>query len=504
MAEPQVDQELARGSEALRQGQLVTALEAFEAAVHASPENPKALALLGLAHFRSGNFTDARPVFEQLVKIVPGDASHRLNLGLVFLKLGDTERAVKELETSRALDPSQGRAASYLGLAYARGGRYVEAYQAFLQAGQSDLAREVEEHLTPIEKAAIDTHLDELKAGKVSALPPTAGVGGAPVRAMTEDDSQAIRFVSPTTPPPPSSPEIQILPGDRSVAGLPLPKGDAGAKKVDAKKKDGKAARDGKPIPMPTSTETAISRAVAQVVPSGVVAIGGTRVAAGSSPPQPLSEFATSRLVRPEDGDYPFEISTTGVLVVRVTDRVFSRTEGVDVTGGQLAYEPATRRSRGTQTTEAFDDGDRPMFQVSGTGHLVAMPLGGVFTAVQLDDDILYLREDHVFAFEAGLRWENGHVPGSRSAIRMVQFRGSGAVAFRTKKPLIAVKLTAPGVLYVDATAIAGWIGRVVPRALLSAGGTQGSVLFVECTGEGVVLVEEDAGREEHVPSNGA
>jgi hypothetical protein len=328
---------------------------------------------------------------------------------------------------------------------------------------------------------------------------------------MTEDDSQAMRFVSPTTPPPPSSPEIQILAGDRSVAGLPLPKKDAEAKKADAKKPTGKPGandkkdgKDGRPVPVPTSTETAISRAVAQVVPSGVVAIGGTRVAAGSAPPQPLSEFATSRLVRPEDGDYPFEISSTGVLVVRVTDRVFSRTEGVDVTGGQLAYEPATRRSRGTQTTEAFDDGDRPMFLVTGTGHLVAMPLGGVFTAVQLDDDILYLREDHVFAFEAGLRWENGHVPGSRSAIRMVQFRGSGAVAFRTKKPLIAVKLTAPGVLYVDATAIAGWIGRVVPRALLSAGGTQGSVLFVECSGEGVVLVEEDAGREDHGPSNGA
>jgi uncharacterized protein (AIM24 family) len=154
------------------------------------------------------------------------------------------------------------------------------------------------------------------------------------------------------------------------------------------------------------------------------------------------------------------------------------------------------RRSRGAQTGEPFDEGERPMFVVSGKGHLVAMPLGGVFTAVQLDDDILYLREDLVFAFEAQLRWENGHVPGSRARIRMVQFRGSGSVAFRSRKPLIAVKLSAPGVLYIDASAIAGWIGRVVPRAVAPAGGGAGSVLFVECSGEGVVLVEEDAGHE--------
>ena len=54
------------------------------------------------------------------------------------------------------------------------------------------------------------------------------------------------------------------------------------------------------------------------------------------------------------------------------------------------------------------------MFQVTGQGHLLAAPLGGQFTAVTLDDDIFYLREDLVFAFEPVLRWENGHVPGSR------------------------------------------------------------------------------------------
>ena len=132
------------------------------------------------------------------------------------------------------------------------------------------------------------------------------------------------------------------------------------------------------------------------------------------------------------------------------------------------------------------------MFLVGGQGHLIAMPLGGRFTAVHLDDDILYLREDLVFAFEAAIHWENGHIPGSKSRIQMVQFRGSGSVAFRSQRPLIAVKLAPPGVLHVDASAIAGWIGRVVPRAVAPAGGGDLSELFIECTGEGVILVDED------------
>jgi uncharacterized protein (AIM24 family) len=129
---------------------------------------------------------------------------------------------------------------------------------------------------------------------------------------------------------------------------------------------------------------------------------------------------------------------------------------------------------------------------VTGKGHLIAAPLGGVFTAVTLDEDILYLREDLVFAFEAGLRWENGHVPGSAHSLHMVQFRGSGSVAFRTARPLLAIKLAPERVLYVDATALGGWIGRVVPRAVAPAAGGRHSELFVECTGEGVVLVEEE------------
>lgn len=146
---------MVRGNELLRESNLVEAQRSFLAALQHDPDNVRALALLGLTYFRANQFSDARPIYEELCARLPSDASHHLNLGLVRLKLGDTEGAIDALEASRRLDPSQGRAVNYLGLAYARAGRYGDAYEAFLIAGQHDLAKEIEPNLTAEERRAV-------------------------------------------------------------------------------------------------------------------------------------------------------------------------------------------------------------------------------------------------------------------------------------------------------------------------------------------------------------
>jgi hypothetical protein len=172
---------------------------------------------------------------------------------------------------------------------------------------------------------------------------------------------------------------------------------------------------------------------------------------------------------------------------------MLTRLAGIHVTGGELEYEPAMRRSRGRETDEKFDFGGTRMHVVWGEGYLIAVPGDQAFTAVTLDDDIFYLREDLVFAFESTLRWENGNVPGLRGKLPVVQFRGDGAIAIRTPQPLVRVKLPAQGVLLVAAMRLAGWIGRVIPRAVVPpTDGPMGEVC-VECTGEGVVLIDPAA-----------
>jgi hypothetical protein len=190
------------------------------------------------------------------------------------------------------------------------------------------------------------------------------------------------------------------------------------------------------------------------------------------------------------DDDEPFELAPGGALVIRISDRTLTRLDGVHVSGGDLAYEPAMRRSRGHQTEEPFDFGGTPVMTVTGKGYLIAVPNKKTFVAVGLDDDIFYLREDLVYAFESTLRWENGNVPGLRGKLPVVQFRGDGAVVLAVDKPLVRIKLPAQGMVLVDAARLAGWIGRVIPRAVVPPdGGPMGSTC-VECTGEGVVLVE--------------
>nr|MBA2542135.1 tetratricopeptide repeat protein [Deltaproteobacteria bacterium] len=495
-----IDQAIVRGSDLLKQGKVADAQRAFRQALDIDPENQKIMALLGLTHFRANELDAARPIYEELVELAPTDASHRLNLGLVYLKLNDAERAINSLEASRSLDPSQGRAVSYLGLAYARAGRYAEAFRSFLMAGQNELATEIEVNLTQTERDGILAQLGRPPGGpiakapepmvarksiKAPAEPRTKPPGAPPKRspdpsppsssaiAIQMTGSGSIQIVKPEH----SSPEITIEPE-------PATNITASQRFVLSSRETTELQARSQAVPVAIQSSR-LSQAVASVVPASTSA---ARTMSGAYAARALSEIATEELIRPDDSADAFEIEVNGALLIRVTDRVLTRLEGVHVTGGDLSYEVATRRSRGHQTDEQFE---RPMHVVSGKGYLIAMPPKDQrFSAVQLDDDILYLREDLIFAFESTLRWENGNVPGLRGKVHVVQFRGDGALALRLARPLTRVKLPPSGLVFVDAERLAGWIGRVIPRAVVSPLGGPLGTTCVECTGEGIVLVE--------------
>ena len=545
---------MTRGSDALKQGNLSVAQQQFREALDIEPDNVRVLALLGLTYFRGNQFAEARPIYENLVERAPTDASHRLNLGLVYLKLNESDKAIGSLEASRALDPSQGRAVSYLGLAYARAGRYAEAYRSFLLAGQNELALEIEANLTSAERDGIHHQLGRTPQG------PTASSAGIAIPRTTTPAPAVPRTATPSTPPagsptitppagtpvvartptppagtpaeprtkPPSAPPkrhpdpelshpeivIEKHSGPVPASSVPMVPARSGASVVDAATvfpvqtptTGDLRMTDSQMFVLPTAAAAPAVRPGVSMISSAVAVAApaptqvGERTKAGGYAPRPLSELATDELLRPEDGDEPFEIATSGALIIRITDRVYTRLDGVHVTGGDLAYEIAMRRSRGHDTKDRFDYGGTPLHSVNGHGYLVAVPgQKRTFSAVTLDDDILYLREDLVFAFEATLRWESGNVPGLRGKFPIVQFRGDGALAIRVQhdRPLVRVKLPASGVVFVDADRLAGWIGRVIPRAVAPPVGGPMGATCIECTGEGIVLVEPVAPPDE-------
>jgi tetratricopeptide (TPR) repeat protein/uncharacterized protein (AIM24 family) len=542
------DHHLNAGGDLLRQDKVEEAKAELAAAIAIKGDDIKALGLFGLACFRLASFGEALPVYKKLVELRPTDASYRLNLGLVHLKLGNAAQAIRELVRSRDLDPSQQRTVAYLGLAYARLGDFARAYEAFLRAGQDQLASEMEQHLTEEERQLIQGRMggapeSEEGFGVASDAYEIVERTGEPEQdgaaAFAEAQARAAlaekrRAAGVSTPPEQgelgpeaeqewdaarSSAEKHLA--DQQAEAVPEIAGepeDSGVERVASEeelaieparpeeppdeieeigedeiesieeRRSGQIVAPAAPEPM---HEGLITQALAMVVPSSAAESVGRRVGVGQTAPLPLTDLATARLIRPEDGDAPFEIGASGVLIIRVNDRVMSRTEEVMVSCGDLAFEPATRRVRGAATSEIFGDGDKNLFIVTGKGYLVAAAAGQVFTAVALDDDILYLRETLVFAFEDQLRWENGNVPGSNAQMHVVQFRGRGCVVVRSRRPLLSLKLSSDRVVYVEASVLAGWIGRVVPRLVTPAAGGKSSAPFVECAGEGVVLIED-------------
>jgi uncharacterized protein (AIM24 family) len=204
----------------------------------------------------------------------------------------------------------------------------------------------------------------------------------------------------------------------------------------------------------------------------------------------PVAAFATARLLRPGGLGEPFALAEGGMLVVRVDGRLPTRTFGAIASTGQLTFEPITRRVRGQPTEEPFGEGADAMFMAQGTGVVVVAPRGARFTALQLADDIVYVREAGLYSFEEMLHWENGRVPaGGPDSMRVVQFRGTGRIVIRSARAAFSLKIEPDAPLYVEATALLGWIGRVVPRVLHGQDGEP--TPYVECTGEGVLILEE-------------
>lgn len=457
MSDKAYAQHLTKGGELLRADRVEEARAELEQALKLKAGDGKILNLLGLCYFRLGQYGDAMTIYVDLVGRSPQDASLRLNLGLVHLKIGKVEDAITELEKARELDPSQQRTIGYLGLAYARKGEYAKAREAFLKAGQDELAREMEQYLTGAAAGSPNVPRE--------VVPDVSGGFAQEQRTVIDPDAAARARES------------------RAVASTPtiVPSGNGSGSS---------GADSGAPV---AAIDEGIVTAAVRVAQ---LPLPAAPVAEGHRAPEPLSSFGTARLIRPDDGDLPFELAAGDTLIVRVRGRILSRTEGVIVSGGELAYEPAAKRIRGRITEEPFGSEDRPMFFVSGQGHLIATPRGGKFSALTLADDILYVREDLVFAFEEKLRWENGNVPGSSGSINVLQFRGEGCVAIRTRRAPLTVKLAPDKTLYVDSEVLAGWMGRVVPRIVAPAAGGDASAPFVECTGEGIVLVEEPDGHE--------
>ena len=217
---------------------------------------------------------------------------------------------------------------------------------------------------------------------------------------------------------------------------------------------------------------------------------GATKSALPSEEALSVAAFATQRLLVIPPGE-AFGLTGGGFLIIAVDGQQATRTTGALVSSGTLSFSPLSRRVRGQATDEQFGDGGEPggMMVAQGNGILLFARGDGMFTVLDLAEDILYLRETELFAFDLGLHWESGRIPGrANDPVRIVQVRGTGRVVLRSKAKLYTLKTAADSTLFVDAGTLRGWIGRVVPRFVVADGQPTN---LIDCAGEGMLILEE-------------
>jgi uncharacterized protein (AIM24 family) len=405
------------------------------------PADLRALNLLALVRIKLGRLEEARATYREIVAAAPNDATPRRHLGLLALKLERPSEAIPDLEMAARLAPGDQQAWSYLGYAYAKTGETVEAAAAFRRAGQDTLAEELE-HAAQARRPASGPKLAPLQAGGAGTPPPTAAPPGLASRGGTPPPAALVL-------PPPVDPPRASAPQGRASAAA-------------------------------SETTDVASRAVV-LAPVALVPVDslGPLAPVGLAP-VPLLDFVLARLGLGETRAAP----RGEALRLGVEDEAYVRA-GVALAATGVRFEPAFRRVQGKRSNEPLAPDGAPFFRLVGPGEVWVAGASGAWQAVSLEDDILYVREDRVLAFDGGVSWEAGAIPGD--GLRMLQFRGRGCVVLRLDAPPVAVKVTEDRPALVARANLLGWVGRLVPHRQRANGP---SPFEIACQGEGVILFD--------------
>ncbi|HEX4948249.1 MAG TPA: tetratricopeptide repeat protein [Blastocatellia bacterium] len=105
-------------------------LKAFQQELQISPQHVFAMLQIAFEYIKRRDFNAGLPYAEQAVKLEPNLFAAHNALGRILLELGQTERAIKELEISVKQAPDSPETHFALSRAYAKAGRKIEAERA--------------------------------------------------------------------------------------------------------------------------------------------------------------------------------------------------------------------------------------------------------------------------------------------------------------------------------------------------------------------------------------
>jgi uncharacterized protein (AIM24 family) len=460
---------LYRGSELLQDNRVHDAKAELEQALSLQPSDPKGQDLLGIVYFRLGLYPRAIAIYEQLIKLHPDALEPRINLALSYLKTGQPAQARFELEKVVEQNPGHSRAWGYLGLAFQRLGDYERASYAFQAGGHDGMARRL------IEMAA--------SGGALSIRPEPPAPAKAELRRAAGD---ALAEMDRDAPFRADEGRADVA-DDRIPAAPATPSGTWQAVEIGRDGVDGTSPRVVASL-MPREAASARSDGLRL----GDIAAPASLRDFPSAPRRPADAARDALLVFPRD--LAVSLHASGAVLVQATAGFATRFEAVRTLayGSGQQSSVLQRRARGRLLEEPLGGPSSPLVELGGKVELVLGPsVGQRLVPIALEDEALYLREDALSGFEAGVSYENGRLPlGDGDSIPMVQLRGPGTVVASVPQEVASLEVFEGRTTAVRAYAVIGWIGRVVPRGLNPGEAPGGARGFVAFAGEGMVLLD--------------
>jgi len=510
---------LFRGSELLQDSRVHEAKEELEQALMLQPRDPKGQDLLAVVYFRIGHYPRAIQIYEQLKHDHPGRASLSLNLALCYLKTGQAQLAREELEEVVRLSPDHRRAWGYLGLAYERLGDYDKAELSFERGGHAAMVRRmmqrrggqpsivsISSELGAYSVHPSDAARDEAVGNGAGSVQESAGEGQsetAPEAAPYQELGQELGQSGHERVHPDSDGLAGPLADLRAAAAEAFEELDSGElsfslAQADTRRPDGEmwhAVEIGEAVRLPEQSARSAPNSVPAtsspltlaLAPRLRSALAPTRLSV--PPKRPVSTGPGGQIVVSLAGPSPH--ASAGAREHVEGPRAFAvRFDALRSYTGTLSAAVLERRGR--HANDSFGGISGTVMQVSGDGMLVLAPRPGrsALTSMLGEEEVLFLREDAVLAFDLAMTFENGSLPrGDDEPIFVAQMRGPGPLAFEFIEPLSTLEVTPARAATVRSPSILGWMGRLVPDAIppgKAPGGQRGLISFV---GAGTVLV---------------
>ncbi|WP_394839535.1 tetratricopeptide repeat protein [Pendulispora rubella] len=471
---------LFRGSELLQDSRVHEAKEELEQALLLQPRDPKGQDLLAVVYFRIGHYPRAIQIYEQLKRDHPGRASLGLNLALCYLKTGQAQLAREELEEVVRLSPDHRRAWGYLGLAYERLGDYDKAELSFERGGHSAMVR----------------RMMQRRGGRPSivSVSPELGYSIRPSDPARDSREPPRRYSESGKPPSLGAtvtpvPHSEAIEDVRAAAAEAFEELDAGElsfvlAQAETRRPDGEMWH-------PVEIGEAIRFPAHMPGASSLPAPASAPAPAPRTVPQIL---AAARIGAPVDRSMA-AARDAGHVVVSLAKRENEETappfairfDALRSYTGALSASVLERRGRGS--SDAFGGISATVMQVTGDGLLVLAPRAGrsALASTLGEDDVLFLREDAILAFDLTMPFENGKI--LQDPIFVAQLKGPGPIAFEYIEPLTTLEVTPSQPATVRGPSVLGWMGRLAPESIApgeAPGGVRGLISF---SGTGTVLV---------------